>query len=52
MTTPARKFRVVTAAAASPISLDEAKAQVRVDGSTDDTILQAFIDAAKSTKES
>lgn len=42
----ARKFRIVTAAAGAPITVDEVKAHARVDGSTDDTILGEFIDAA------
>lgn len=36
----------VTAPSASPISLAEAKAQMRVEGSDDDTIIQRLIDAA------
>lgn len=36
----------VTAPAASPISLAEAKAQMRVEGTDDDTIIQRLIDAA------
>ena len=36
----------VTAPATAPISLAEAKAQMRVDGSDDDTIIQRLIDAA------
>lgn len=36
----------VTAPSASPISLAEAKAQMRVEGTDDDTIIQRLIDAA------
>lgn len=36
----------VTAPSASPISLAEAKAQMRVEGSDEDTIIQRLIDAA------
>jgi uncharacterized phiE125 gp8 family phage protein len=36
----------VTAPAVSPISLAEAKAQMRVEGNDDDTIIQRLIDAA------
>ena len=36
----------VTAPSASPISLAEAKAQMRVEGNDDDTIIQRLIDAA------
>jgi len=38
----------VTAPTVSPISLAEAKAQMRVEGSDDDTIIQRYIDAAIS----
>jgi len=38
----------VTAPTVSPISLAEAKAQMRVEGSDDDTIIQRLIDAAIS----
>lgn len=38
----------VTAPTTSPISLAEAKAQMRVEGSDEDTIIQRFIDAAIS----
>jgi uncharacterized phiE125 gp8 family phage protein len=38
----------VTAPTTSPISLAEAKAQMRVEGSDDDTIIQRYIDAAIS----
>lgn len=36
----------VTAPSASPVSLTEAKAQMRVEGTDDDTIIQRLIDAA------
>jgi uncharacterized phiE125 gp8 family phage protein len=36
----------VTAPSASPVSLAEAKAQMRVEGTDDDTIIQRLIDAA------
>lgn len=39
---------LVTAPIASPISLDEAKAHLRVDSSAEDTLIQAMIDASVS----
>jgi uncharacterized phiE125 gp8 family phage protein len=46
MLSPQHSLLLVTAPSASPISLAEAKAQMRVESSDDDTLIQRLIDAA------
>lgn len=45
-------LKLHTAPAADPVSVTEVKSYLRIDGSTDDTMLTAFITAATNTIES
>ena len=46
MLSPQHSLILVTAPSASPISLAEAKAQMRVESSDDDALIQRLIDSA------
>lgn len=45
------RIKLVTGPASEPVSLDEAKAQLRVDGSDDDTFISGLIAAAREHVE-
>ena len=45
-------LRLITGPSVEPISLNEVKAQLRIDGSADDTLLTSYIAAARAYDES